>query len=146
MAILKDENLKADLSFSKPPEYGGYVNYALKLLYKDKPAFNPETFPLKSIEFDEYGKDSLIPFIEGVLKNGQPDSWLPLEHDIYIEITPSGDGVNVFFELANMTVGSGLSATVSVNRIELERFVDDLKKEYQELYKGHVWKAYMTCV
>jgi hypothetical protein len=55
-------------------EYGGYVNYALKLLCKDKPAFNPEIFPLKSIEFDEYKKDSLIPFIEGVLKNGQPDS------------------------------------------------------------------------
>jgi hypothetical protein len=71
---------------------------------------------------------------------------LPLEHDIYIEITPSGDGFDVFFELANMSVGSGLSATVSVNRIELERFVDDLKKEYRELYRGHVWKAYMTCV
>jgi hypothetical protein len=146
MAILSSENLKADLRFSKPPEYGGYVNYALKLLYKDRPAFNPEIFPLKSIEFDEYDKDSLIPFIERVLKNGQSDSWLPLEHDIYIEITPSNDSFDVFFELANMTVGSGLSATVSVNRVELEKFVDDLKREYQGLYKGHAWKAYMTCV
>ncbi|MDE1975189.1 MAG: hypothetical protein KGI49_01620 [Patescibacteria group bacterium] len=134
MAILNSENLKANLSFSRPPEYGGYVNYVLKLLYKDRPAFNPETFPLQSIEFDEYGKDSLIPFIEGVLKDGRPDSWLPLEHDIYIKITPSNDSFDVFFELANMSVGSGLSATLSVDRIELEKFVNDLRREYHGLY------------
>lgn len=88
MAKLGDKRGEAEINFV---DYNyGYISYSLRLLYSGKSLINPELLAEEPFHFDEYDKDSLIPFFENLLQNDRNAVFNPVEPEIRIEAYFSG--------------------------------------------------------
>jgi len=80
--LIKDKAI-VEINFVDYPY--GCVRYNLRFLYGDKPLINPELLVEDPFSFDEYEKDSLIPFLKRLLKDDANDVWQSLEPEMRIE-------------------------------------------------------------
>ncbi len=66
MAILLQKPFSIEIIFK--PYSSGYLKYGLKLLCDNKSLINPSLLTHKTINFYSYKEDTLIPFLESLIK------------------------------------------------------------------------------
>lgn len=157
MATIQDHsNIKIVIK----PEITNWWSFYLEFYFKDKPVFNPEILREEGIKADEYESYALLPVLEKAIKSttdGETFAWGAWEEEVEIEIEAVmknlDKGIDGAFnftvfvseyvfrdgEMNYMFQNAGVR--LFVNREELKKFYDDLKKEMSDIAKKAVKKS-----
>jgi len=136
------------------PEYSNWWSFYLEFYFKDKPVFNPEILREEGIKADEWENNALLPVFEKAVESktdGETFGWGAWEEEAEIEIEAvmknldkGMDGAfnftafvseNAFKDGEMNYMFQNAGVRLFVNREELKKFYNDLKKEMSDVAK-----------
>lgn len=139
--------------------FENWWSFHFEFFYRDKPVFNSEIIKEDVFKADEYESGSLLSFLEKAIKsevNGEKIRWGAWEEELAIEINYIRKNLNmdggfdfiVFLsehcfkdgEINYMFQNAGVR--LFVNREELKKFYNDLKKEIDIISKEKKQKRF----
>ncbi|MEK7645135.1 MAG: hypothetical protein AAB391_02360 [Patescibacteria group bacterium] len=142
MPRMSNNGATVEIKFIDYPN--GYIRYSLSFLHSKKSFLNPESLTENPVTFYEEGKESLIPFFESFLEDEVQSRYEPLEPDVRIEGKKLPHQFFRFTFLINeskikqpeendVAYGGFIPAlTLEVSRVELWKFVSELRKDYDD--------------
>ena len=129
--------------YSKEEDEGLY--YAFRFSYGDKPLFNQAVMKSEIIKAYEYKDDYFIPFLEKLLRTNKPDHWEPIEPDIMIDVDTYKDQFEFIIKVDGHQLRGihhhgedGPAIHISINRGQLNKFIEDLKNNYKEFNRKNL--------
>jgi hypothetical protein len=118
-----------------------WIEYEIKFYWKDEIIINDSLLKREGEYWgkrstgaflaNDYQKDFLTETIRDILQTNEPEYWEPLEPDDIFTIITLIDSYTFKNNMAYS--GEGISLHLIVTRNDLEKFADQLEKEYRNL-------------
>jgi hypothetical protein len=139
MAKLQSDDLTLDIKFMGFKDE--WIEYEIKFYWKDEIIINDSLLKREGEYWgkrstgaflaNDYQKDFLTETIRDILQTNEPEYWEPLEPDDIFTIITLIDSYTFKNNMAYS--GEGISLHLIVTRNDLEKFADQLEKEYRNL-------------
>jgi hypothetical protein len=139
MAKLQSDGLTLDIKFMGFKDE--WIEYEIKFYWKDEIIINDSLLKREGEYWgkrstgaflaNDYQKDFLTETIRDILQTNEPEYWEPLEPDDIFTIITLIDSYTFKNNMAYS--GEGISLHLIVTRNDLEKFADQLEKEYRNL-------------